>query len=549
MSETANAPAGAPEVSADGKTMNGAEPTKVLVIDDDELTLAVIRKLLEAENCVVEAFSSPRQALSKLPENHYDAILCDMWMGDMSGKDFYQQIQQDFPDYRRKIIFVTGDFASEATWEFIDERQLPFILKPFSLPELHRRLREVVGERVERVQSPKLQTPWDGIERRNHRRYAIKAQVRVRGKKRAVISADIGMVANASKEGVFFVTDREYRTGMEVFVALPYTGYNDIEQEGYVVRVEELPEGRHGVAVALGGAAETARAKFECSTEDSRRNHILLKTAEKTATLPADTSATTSEISAAEKEARRLAEELAELKEAHDRVLNQRDSLAAEEAHIKKQLHELNTAKSTMSEIINDLTSQMETLQRELAAGEETRFLATHDSLTGLWNRAVILEILQKELVRAQREGTSVGVLMADLDYFKKINDTYGHLAGDTVLREVAQRLQTGVREYDAVGRYGGEEFLIILPACQEIPLKHAERLRKLVSAEPIYTDDGVIHITLSLGVAASTHALSQPEVLLRAADAALYRAKRGGHNRVESATTQDAANSLPAGR
>ena len=151
MSETADVPAGSPALSPNGKTMNEVEPIKVLIIDDDELALSVMRKLVEAENCVVEVSSSPQQVLSKLPENHYDAILCDMWMGDMSGKDFYQQIKQDFPDYQRKIIFATGDLASETTWEFIDERQLPYILKPFSRAELRRRLREVVGERLEGV--------------------------------------------------------------------------------------------------------------------------------------------------------------------------------------------------------------------------------------------------------------------------------------------------------------------------------------------------------------------------------------------------------------
>ena len=544
----ANIPADPSAVPPNGMTVSGVEPIKILIIDDDELALSVMRKLVEAENCVADVSSSPQQGLSKLPENHFDAILCDMWMGDMTGKDFYLQVKQNFPEYQRKIIFVTGDLASETIWEFIEERQLPYILKPFSRPELRRKLREVVGERLDLVQPSKPEKQsWDSTERRRHRRYVIKASAMVRRKKWAVGGPDISTVVNASKDGIFFTTDREYRVGMEVFVAFPYTGYNDIEQEGHVVRIEELPEGRRGVAVAMGEAAEAARTKFECSKEDSRRNHILVETSERQITPWPASKVERPEAPRAVTEARRLAEELTDLKDAHDRVLDQRDRLAAEEAHIKRQLHELSTAKSTMSGIVNDLTSQMEKLQQELAAGEETRFLATHDSLTGLWNRAGILDILKRELVRARREGTPVGVLMADLDHFKKINDTYGHLAGDAVLREVAQRLQAGVREYDAVGRYGGEEFLIVLPACQEIPVKHAERLRTLVSAEPIYTDDGAISITMSLGVAASRSDLFQPEALLRAADAALYRAKRAGRNRAESAAPEDAANGSSA--
>ncbi|MBI4458779.1 MAG: diguanylate cyclase [Acidobacteria bacterium] len=516
---------------------DGREPTRVLVIDDDELAVSVIRKLLETDGCVMEAFTSPRQALARLAESRYDAILCDMWMGEMSGKDFYQQIQQDFPSYLQKIIFITGDFDSEATWEFIDEQQLPFVLKPFSLSELRRRLEEVVGKQKavpEAVEPESL--GWDGSERRVYRRYAIRAQVRVRQKKRAVGSADIGAVINASKDGVLFMSDRTYHLGMEVLVAFPYTGYNDLEQEGCVVRVEKHPEGGR-VAVALGQAADAARAKFGQSIADSR-------VAQVADALPA---AAQPERPEAEQEARRLAEELADLKKAHDRVIGQRDRLAAEETQIRQQLHELNTAKSTMGGIISELTTQMESLQKELAAGEQTRFLATHDSLTGLWNRSVILEILHKELVRARREGTCLGVLMADLDHFKEVNDTHGHLAGDAVLHEVAQRLQAGVREYDAVGRFGGEEFLIILPACHESPLKHAERLRKSVSSEAINTDDGAIAVTISMGVAAGGPDLFDPEAVLRAADAALYRAKRTGRNRVELANTTDAPSTPPA--
>ena len=544
----ANIPADSSAVPPKGKTLNGVEPIKVLIIDDDELAWSVMRKLLDAESCVADVSSSPQQVLSKLPEKRYDAILCDMWMGDMTGQDFYLQIKQNFPEYQRKIIFVTGDLASETIWEFIEERQLPYILKPFSRPELRRRLREVVGERLDLVRPSKPgKQPWDSAERRRHRRYVIKASAMVRRKKWAVGGPDISTVVNASKDGLFFITDREYRLGMEVFVAFPYTGYNDIEQEGYVIRVEKLPEGRRSVAVALGEAAEAARAKFECSKEDSRHNNILVETSERLITPWPASKGERPKAPGAEEEARHLAEELAGLKETHDRVLDQRDRLAAEESHLKRQLHEMNTAKSTMSGIVDELTAQMETLQKELAAGEEIRFQATHDGLTGLWNRTAILDILKRELGRARREGSSVGVLMADLDHFKKINDTYGHMAGDAVLREVAQRLQAGVREYDAVGRYGGEEFLIVLPSCEEIPVKHAERLRTLVSAEAIYTDDGAISITMSLGVASSRSDLVQPEALLRAADAALYRAKRGGRNRAESAAPEDAANSSSA--
>src|SRR5207245_3004043 len=107
--------------------------------------------------------------------------------------------------------------------------------------------------------------------------------------------------------------------------------------------------------------------------------------------------------------------------------------------------------------------------QREpIAAREELREQATKDFLTRIWNRSSILDILQRELVRATREKRSVGVVLADLDHFKNVNDTHGHFAGDAVLREFTRRMSAAMRPYDAIGRYGGEEFLILLPGCDE---------------------------------------------------------------------------------
>ena len=104
-----------------------------------------------------------------------------------------------------------------------------------------------------------------------------------------------------------------------------------------------------------------------------------------------------------------------------------------------------------------------------IRAREELRFQATHAVLTGIWNRRALLDLLQRELERASRNHSSTALLMLDLDHFKEVNDKYGHLAGDAVLREVARRVMQVIRSYDFVGRYGGEEFLVVLPACDRI--------------------------------------------------------------------------------
>jgi diguanylate cyclase (GGDEF)-like protein len=178
-----------------------------------------------------------------------------------------------------------------------------------------------------------------------------------------------------------------------------------------------------------------------------------------------------------------------------------------------------------------------------LVAREALRVQATHDSLTGLLNRAAILEVLQTELARASRDRQPVSVLMVDLDHFKKINDHLGHLAGDIVLREAARRMASAVRRYDSIGRYGGEEFLVILPGCtMEGAMAQAERLRVAVGGEPIDMGRQSVPVTCSLGCASCVDAACTSDSLVREADGALYGAKEAGRNRSAVAETEMAA-------
>lgn len=176
-------------------------------------------------------------------------------------------------------------------------------------------------------------------------------------------------------------------------------------------------------------------------------------------------------------------------------------------------------------------------LQEELiAARERLRDEATHDHLTGLWNRSAILEILHRELARAERQENTLAVIMVDLDHFKEINDKYGHLAGDAVLREAVRRMRSSMRVYDEIGRYGGEEFIAVNPGCDMTgAISVAERIRATVGQDTIDTFDAPIPVTASLGVAINGEG-SDADSLIRAADAALYRAKNAGRNRIEVA-------------
>lgn len=175
---------------------------------------------------------------------------------------------------------------------------------------------------------------------------------------------------------------------------------------------------------------------------------------------------------------------------------------------------------------------------RLIEAREEMRFQATHDALTSLWNRGVVMELLGRELTRARRENKCTAILLGDLDHFKNINDTYGHLAGDEVLKETARRLVSSVRSYDFVGRFGGEEFLVTLNNCDPaFGLARAEKIRKTIADRPVETSGGPVSVSMSFGLLLSQEwgYMSVVE-LLHEVDTALYAAKAAGRNCVKVA-------------
>ncbi len=160
---------------------------------------------------------------------------------------------------------------------------------------------------------------------------------------------------------------------------------------------------------------------------------------------------------------------------------------------------------------------------------------ASTDSLTGLHNRNSIYGTVKRELLRADREGTHLAVAMVDIDNFKRFNDTYGHLAGDECLQEVSRRLASSVRAYDSVGRWGGEEFLIVLPGCDMNSAKGmAERLRCSVGDLPLTAREAHREVTISVGVCCKgSGTAGDADRLIEAADRAMYVAKDAGRNRV----------------
>jgi diguanylate cyclase (GGDEF)-like protein len=185
-----------------------------------------------------------------------------------------------------------------------------------------------------------------------------------------------------------------------------------------------------------------------------------------------------------------------------------------------------------LEQLILEKTSEVRlALESAEESREMLRELASRDTLTGLLNRRAIFEMLETQILQCADEGRPLTILMADIDHFKAINDTWGHQAGDDVIREVSRRLSQGVRRGDAVGRYGGEELLILLPdAPLELGMERAERLREAVCLTPVEIESCSIKVSCSFGLTFIQPGSSVAEIVGHA-DAALYQAKRDGRN------------------
>lgn len=183
------------------------------------------------------------------------------------------------------------------------------------------------------------------------------------------------------------------------------------------------------------------------------------------------------------------------------------------------------------------LYEELYAVNKELKESRDAfKLQATHDALTGLWNRGTICEMLKKELARAKRNEKGIALLMIDIDHFKRVNDTYGHQAGDEVLKEVARRFESIKRSEDSVGRYGGEEFIVVFADMNAADMERvSDRYRHIIEDTPINIPDNDLEITASLGLGLFLDAKQASEqTLIKLADTALYSAKNSGRNQLQ---------------
>lgn len=215
----------------------------------------------------------------------------------------------------------------------------------------------------------------------------------------------------------------------------------------------------------------------------------------------------------------------------------------------RRRVGQLMRQKRMLEEAVQGRTVDLEREKTELVrTREQMRHFAEHDGLTGLWNHRIIVERLRGEVDRSQRDGTPLSIILVDLDYFKRVNDTMGHMAGDQTLKETGAIFQRSVRSYDWVGRYGGEEFLLILPGSDfEAARARADHLRVLLQEARMGEGDKTFSVTASFGVASGFP--TDHEAIIQMADTALYRAKSNGRNCVVASEIRPQRVPVPATR
>ena len=215
----------------------------------------------------------------------------------------------------------------------------------------------------------------------------------------------------------------------------------------------------------------------------------------------------------------------------------------------RRRVGQLMRQKGLLEQAVKGRTADLEREKTELVrTREQMRHFAEHDGLTGLWNHRIIVDRLRGEVDRSQRDGSPLSIILVDLDYFKRVNDSMGHMAGDITLKETGAIFQRAVRSYDWVGRYGGEEFLLILPGSDFAAARaRAEHLRTTLQAATFTEGDKAFSVTASFGVASGFP--TDHEGMIQAADEALYKAKNSGRNCVVATEITPQEDPIPVQR
>jgi two-component system cell cycle response regulator len=447
----------------------------VLIVDDIPTNVRLLEARLTAEYYDVITASSGREALDICAENDLDIVLLDVMMPEMNGFEVCAALKSDPKTHHLPVLMITALDQTSDRVRGLEAGADDFLTKPVDDVQLMARVKSLV----------RLKALTDELRAR--------AQT---GQQIAVEDALRAMDAISSEDGRILLIDTDLRHAERI--------------RGYLAanhRVDVLPNPQDAVLQVAGKDYELAIVSMAMGEFDPLRVCSQIRTLEHSRTLPI--------ILVAEDTDRPRVMRGLDLG-VNDFIMRpvERTELAA---RVRTQIRRHRYAVE-LRESVN-----------------HTLALAVTDELTGLYNRRYFERHLTLMLDKAREQDRDMAVMLIDMDFFKAVNDTHGHAVGDAVLREFALRLRRNIRGVDLACRFGGEEFVVLMPDTDFQQAQGvAERVRAAVSERPFDVGGGrSLTITISLGVAFNEADTDVPETLIKHADIALYRAKREGRNRV----------------
>jgi len=459
----------------------------LIIIDDETTLLQLLQDYLEQYGLKVFVYEHIPNLESELKEKKPHAILLDILMPQISGIDMLKKIKTINP--KIPVIMMTGFADEEKRIESLRNGAYALLTKPFTnLEELYHTINNAMNHYIESIRTEEL---------------SIEVEERYKREKINVLELDFlknlqHMIGETDDQGGVL---RNASVLLKNFLDFEYFAALLLQKNEANIQIYPNPENNREL---VGSIASALLKKLPSSRKDEKHKVILQGISDEL-DFPANGSK------------KNVIIELSTTKKVYGYAGLFRDMSFNEQEEL----------------IFGKFCSHIVLTLEKIRLFNEIRVLSIHDGLTGVFNHVYALEEIDSEIERAKRYHVMFSIILLDIDNFKGINDTYGHLVGDFVLRNIAQLTEKTLRVIDVVGRYGGEEFIVILPQTDlESAVNAAERLRKAIELEHfVYDNKNTISLTVSLGVATYKNGQKTSD-LIKIADDNLYKAKRGGKNK-----------------